>query len=126
MNISFHREFVGEDEFVEKLHELRKLARFHINVNLVATRENLPAIPKIKELLTDNSITLHIDPFVGADLAFSYTAEEQSLLRPYLPPDRRAQMARLDFGGYARSNVPPERTTSTSCPTARCSAARRL
>jgi MoaA/NifB/PqqE/SkfB family radical SAM enzyme len=102
MNLSFHREFVSEDDFLKKVDELRKVGRFHLNVNLVATRENIPMIPKVEKLLTDHRVSLHIDPFVDPDLAFEYTPDEMALLHRYLPPDRTTQMDRLDADRYER------------------------
>jgi MoaA/NifB/PqqE/SkfB family radical SAM enzyme len=100
MNLSFHREFVSEDDFLEKVEELRQVGRFHLNVNLVATRENVPMIPKIAKMLSDHRVSLHIDPFVDPDMAFEYTPEETALLSRYLTPDRTTQMDRLVFDDY--------------------------
>jgi MoaA/NifB/PqqE/SkfB family radical SAM enzyme len=102
MNLSFHREFVSEDEFLEKVDKLRAIGRFHLNVNLVATRENIPMIPKVEKLLTDHRISLHIDPFVDPDMTFEYTPQEMTILSRYLPPDRVTQMDRLESDKYDR------------------------
>jgi MoaA/NifB/PqqE/SkfB family radical SAM enzyme len=100
MNLSFHREFVSEDDFIGKIDELRKVGRFHLNVNLVATRENVPMIPKLEKLLTDHRVSLHIDPFVDPEMKFQYTTQEMAILQRYLPPDRTTQMDRLKFDSY--------------------------
>jgi MoaA/NifB/PqqE/SkfB family radical SAM enzyme len=100
LNLSFHREFASEDEFLAKIDELRRVGRFHLNVNLVATRENVPLIPKLEKLMTDHRISLHIDPFVDPDLGFTYTPDEMAILVRYLENDRLTQMDRLDFNEY--------------------------
>lgn len=101
LNISFHREFVTEDDFLAKVEALRKIGRFHLNVNLVATRENVPMIPRIEKLLGDHRVSLHVDPFIDPHMKFQYTPEEMAILAPYLPPDRRANLDMLGFDDYA-------------------------
>jgi len=101
MNLSFHREFISEDRFLEKIDELRKVGRFHLNVNLVATRENVSMTAKVEKLLTDHHVGLHIDPFVDPDLAFEYTPQEMAILSRYLTPDRRTSKDRPDLDNHA-------------------------
>ncbi len=69
MNISFHREFAKEDEFIKKVIELKKY--HHIAVNIVAVPENIPFITKLQKVMKENSIDLHIDPYFGKD--YKYT-----------------------------------------------------
>src|SRR5215831_16299823 len=62
MNASFHREFIGQDEFLAKIKALRD--QFHIQVNIVATPENLPLIQEIDSGMGRDGVTLHVDPYV--------------------------------------------------------------
>jgi len=101
LNVSFHREYVSEEQFIGKIDDLRRIGMFHINVNLVATRENVQMIPRIERLLADHQVSLHIDPFVDPDMAFEYTPEETRVLARYLAPDRSSQLDMLDFDSYA-------------------------
>lgn len=100
LNLSFHREFVAEDQFLNKIDELRKLGKFHLNVNLVATRENLQMIPKLEKFFTNHDTSLHIDPFVDPDLKFKYTRDEMKILSRYLDSDRNSHMNMMDFNSY--------------------------
>jgi len=101
LNISFHREFASEDDFLAKIDALRKIGRFHLNVNLVATRENVPMIPKIEKLFGDHRVSLHVDPYIDPNMEFQYTPEEMAILSPYLSPDRRVNLDILRFDDYA-------------------------
>lgn len=101
LNVSFHREFVREDDFLKKLDELRRIGRFHLNVNLVATRENIPMIAKVEQMLSDHRVSLHVDPYIDPNMQFEYTPEEMAILAPYLPSDRRANLDMLGFDDYA-------------------------
>jgi MoaA/NifB/PqqE/SkfB family radical SAM enzyme len=101
LNISYHREFVAEDKFVAKIQALRDLRKFHINVNIVATRENLPVLERVSKLITDRRVSLHVDPYIDPGSNFRYTREELALLTKYLEADRLTQMDRLEFNDYA-------------------------
>jgi len=90
LTLSFHREFVTEDQFLDKIKELRKTGLFHFNVNLVATRENVMMIPKFKKFFADNNVSLRIEPFRDLDVKFEYTPEEKEILSRYLAPDRNS------------------------------------
>ena len=100
LNLSFHREFVNEDQFFKKIENLGKLKTFHININLVGIRENLKIIPKLKRFFDGHNVSLHIDPFIDPDLEFEYTDDEKSLLSNYLTPDRIKKMDMLNFESY--------------------------
>jgi MoaA/NifB/PqqE/SkfB family radical SAM enzyme len=93
INASFHREFAGEDEFIEKVKELQHL--FHLAVNIVATPENLPVIERLDALMRSRKIVLHVDPLVDAD--FSYTPEQKALLLKHTHSDRQYTVAFDDF-----------------------------
>lgn len=100
LNLSFHREFVTADQFLNKIEELRKVGMFHLNINMVATRENVLMIPKFEKFFTDHKVSLHIDPYVDPDVAFEYTPEEMVILSRYLASDRNTQMDMLNFNSY--------------------------
>jgi molybdenum cofactor biosynthesis enzyme MoaA len=91
LNASFHREFVSEADFIAKVIELQ--AFLDINVNIVATQENLPMIASIDELMKSHHITLHVDPLV--DIGFRYSAAEEKLLRKHTSADRK-KLAQFD------------------------------
>lgn len=93
LNASFHRECVSEESFLAKVKELSD--SFHLEVNIVATPENLPVIAMIDELLKSRHITLHVDPYV--DPGFRYSAEQLELLEKHIQPDRKALPEFDDF-----------------------------
>jgi hypothetical protein len=84
LNASFHREYVGQEEFVNKIRELADA--FHICVNIVATPENLPALEHIRSSFKSSEIELHVDPYVSP--GFNYTREQRKMLSPYVQFDR--------------------------------------
>lgn len=84
LNVSFHREFVSEENFLARIKELK--ADYHICVNIVATPENIDVIEVLHERFDDEHIALHVDPFI--DPGFTYTAEQKKRLHPFLPHDR--------------------------------------
>lgn len=98
LNISFHNEFVSDDELLAKLEQLKE--HFHLNVNIVATPANLPMIERVGERLRGRRVSLHVDPYV--DPGFTYTPEQKRLLLKYLPPDRRYHLEnQLNSSDYA-------------------------
>ncbi|MBI4650518.1 radical SAM protein [Candidatus Desantisbacteria bacterium] len=101
LNVSYHSEFVNDDQFISKIDELRRIGRFHININLVATRKNIQMIQGLEEILKDHNVSLHIDPFVDPDTAFVYTQEEMLILSRYLASDR-SSLNMLDFTSYTK------------------------
>jgi len=101
LNLSFHRDYVTEDQFLKKIDELRKVGIFHLNINMVATPENVPMIPKLEKFFTDHKVSLHIDPFVDPDAVFEYKPEQKAILLRYLASDRSTQMDMLDVDSYA-------------------------
>jgi MoaA/NifB/PqqE/SkfB family radical SAM enzyme len=102
LNISFHPEFVSQEEFLRKVEEIKSLNRFYINVNIVATPENLPIIPIIKDRLVDKDVSLHVDPFIDADMKFQYSEAELKALMGVLYKDRKNSLDRLNFESYGR------------------------
>ena len=84
---------MGENEFVDKVQQLQH--HFHVDVNLVATAENLSVIERIASMMRDHNITLHVDPLVDTDC--SYTPEQKALLKKHTYADRRYTIAFDDF-----------------------------
>jgi MoaA/NifB/PqqE/SkfB family radical SAM enzyme len=93
LNASFHRECVSEEAFLAKVKVLQE--SFHVEVNIVATPENLPVIAAVDELLKSHDVSLHVDPFV--DLGFHYSEEQLELLRKHTQTDRKALPEFDDF-----------------------------
>jgi MoaA/NifB/PqqE/SkfB family radical SAM enzyme len=85
LNVSFHREFASDDKFIARVKELQD--EYHICVNVVATPENLKVIEAMHERFEKERVALHVDPFI--EPGFSYTEEQMSRLKPFLPPDRQ-------------------------------------
>jgi MoaA/NifB/PqqE/SkfB family radical SAM enzyme len=83
------------------IRELKELDKFHLNINIVATRENLPIIRQLETHLTDEGVSLHVDPLIDADMQFQYTDSEKELLSKVLQKDRINTLDRLDFYGYS-------------------------
>jgi MoaA/NifB/PqqE/SkfB family radical SAM enzyme len=96
---SFHREFIGQEEFVAKVKMLSD--QFYINVNIVATPENLPLIQQIADTMAHDNVTLHVDPYV--DLDFRYTPEQRALLDRVLRSDRNPD-SQLDFNDFSEKS----------------------
>lgn len=96
---SFHREFIGQDEFVAKVKALSD--QFYINVNIVATPENLPLIEDVADNMAHDNVTLHVDPYV--DLHFRYTPEQRVLLDRVLRSDRNPD-SQLDFNDFSEKS----------------------
>ncbi len=87
LNVSFHREFVNETDFIEKILALKN--RFHINVNIVATEENFDFIKNKIHIFDKNEIPYHIDPLVdNANKIHEYSIEYKELLKKYLEKSR--------------------------------------
>jgi MoaA/NifB/PqqE/SkfB family radical SAM enzyme len=96
INVSYHREFIEEEPFLKKVHDLAEL--FNVSVNIVATRENLSVLRRLQDEFKHENITLHVDRMVG--LGVVYTPEEVALLEPYLSTERRAQDDQLDYDDF--------------------------
>ena len=96
LNASFHREHVSEEAFVAKVKELQE--SFHVEVNIVATPENLPVIVSVEELLKSKQVTLHVDPYV--DPGFRYSSEQLKLLQKHTQSDRKAD-ALVEFNDFS-------------------------
>jgi len=101
LNLSFHSEFTNQEKFIAKIKELKATKKYHLNVNIVATRENIPIIVKFQDLLFDEDVSLHIDPLIDADMQFEYTDEEANILKPLWQKDRIATLDRLNFENYS-------------------------
>jgi MoaA/NifB/PqqE/SkfB family radical SAM enzyme len=84
LNASLHREFVTEEAFIEKVVRLQQ--RFHINVNIVATPQNLGVLKQVEELMRTKNVSLHVDPYV--DAGFEYSHEQLEALGRHLAADR--------------------------------------
>lgn len=96
LNVSFHREFTTQEQFIGKIRALKD--RFHLCVNLVATLENMPVLEEIHDTFQSNDIDLHVDPYV--DPQFQYTAEQRKLLDRYMQNDRRPD-EQLNFADFS-------------------------
>ncbi len=96
---SFHREFIGQDEFVAKIKALRD--QFYIHVNIVATPENLPLIEEIESGMARENVTLHVDPYV--DINFRYSPEQRAMLDRCLRSDRNPD-SQLDFNDFSEKS----------------------
>lgn len=101
LNLSFHSEFTTQDKFIAKIQELKATKKYHLNVNIVATRANIPTIVKLQELLNDEDVSLHIDPFIDPDMQFYYSEEEKEILKSLWTKDRVETLDRLNFDEYA-------------------------
>jgi hypothetical protein len=99
LRASFHREFIGQEEFVAKVKALRD--HFYINVNIVATPENLPLIEEVANTMARDNVTLHVDPYV--DLTFRYSPEQRALLDRVLRSDRNPD-SQLDFNDFSEKS----------------------
>lgn len=100
LNLSYHAEFTSQGEFIKKIRELNGLGKFHLNINIVTTRENLPIIQQLEDQLTYEGVSLHVDPFIDADMQFQYTDTERGLLNKVLQKDRINTLDRLNFYSY--------------------------
>ena len=108
LNASFHREFVSEEELIQKVLQLQE--RFRINVNVVATPQNLDVLKQIGSMLRTKNISLHVDPCV--DTAFKCSKEQAKVLDGYLAADRGVvdfadRSVKLCSAGHNYVNVLP-------------------
>lgn len=85
LSISFHREFAQEEEFIEKILELREFMWIN-SVNIVATPENIPFLEKLHNDLTPKGVTIRVEHLVKP--GFKYTEEQLKELSKYLVNDR--------------------------------------
>jgi sulfatase maturation enzyme AslB (radical SAM superfamily) len=84
LNASLHREYVKDNEFLDKVRELS--GQFHIHVNVVATPENLPVIETLAGEARARKVTLHVDPY--KDPQYQYSKQELTLLERVIQRDR--------------------------------------
>jgi hypothetical protein len=108
LNASFHREFVSDEEFIKKVLQMQE--QFHINVNVVATPQNLDVLKQIGSMLRTRNISRHVDPYV--DTAFQCSKEQAEVLDRYLAADRGVvdfgdRSAKLCSAGHNYVNVLP-------------------
>jgi len=96
VNISFHREFVKEEAFKDKVNQLKDI--FNLSVNIVATRENLPLIAQLQSKFQQKEISLHVDRLVVA--GFQYTEDENKMLDAVISKERKKQFDQLDEKDY--------------------------
>ena len=90
LNVSFHREYVSEDEFIKKVLELKKY--FYLCVNIVATEENYEFIKNNIKIFKDNGIAFHIDALIDkASKPHEYTEEYEKLINKYAEKSRNIQ-----------------------------------
>jgi MoaA/NifB/PqqE/SkfB family radical SAM enzyme len=94
LNVSFHREFTSEDEFIEKVQALKDY--FHITVNIVATEENMDFIKNKLEIFKKNKIAYHVDPLVNSsNKPHEYTQEYKQIIDKYLEKSRSLEKENL-------------------------------
>ncbi len=96
INISFHREFIEEEAFVQKIEQLKE--HFNISVNIVATRENMSVLRNLEKSFKNKEITLHVDRLL--DTSVIYTPEEVAYLDTFLSTERRLQRDQLDYEDF--------------------------
>lgn len=105
LSISFHREFAKEQEFIEKVFEIKSIMKIN-SVNIVATPENIPFLEQLHKKLTPKGITIRVEHLVKP--GFQYSSKELELLKKYITYDRN-----LNFKNFYEN-----------CFTKRCSAGR--
>lgn len=87
LNVSFHREFTSEKEFISKVTELQNF--FHLTVNIVATPVNLDFLKTLDKICKSNKIALHVDPFIDfAAEKPQFSKEQLQILKKFVSPDR--------------------------------------
>ena len=87
LNISFHREFVDEESFIDKVKELSKL--FQVSINIVATPENIPFLDTLSKICKENKIHFHVDPLVtNGFVCYEYNDKQKFILKKYIKTDR--------------------------------------
>lgn len=96
LNISFHREFIEEADFIKKVEELRQ--SFNVSVNIVATRENMSVLRHLNQYFKNKEITLHVDRLL--DDSVVYTPDELQFLDSFLSIERRKQHDQLVDNDY--------------------------
>jgi MoaA/NifB/PqqE/SkfB family radical SAM enzyme len=96
LNASFHREHTNGEEFLAKIKELSP--HFHIQVNIVATPENLLVLEQISGELGESAVELHVDPYV--DIGFHYSPAQLKTLHRFITPDRKPE-TQLDFDDFS-------------------------
>lgn len=98
LHVSFHREFIEEPAFLAKVDQLRQ--RHKVQVNIVATPENLPLIEQIATDFSAQDVALHVDPYI--DTTFTYSPAQRAMLDRVLQADRAVyldrQLAYDDYG----------------------------
>jgi MoaA/NifB/PqqE/SkfB family radical SAM enzyme len=95
LNASFHREFVEQAPFIQKIHELA--GRFHIHVNFVATPENMAVLEQVDREFSKEHISLHVDPYSNPE--FIYSDAQRALIDKYVQRDRKPEF--LDYEDYS-------------------------
>jgi len=102
LNLSLHREHVGETEFIAKVKQIKEF--MDVTVNLVATPENLHFLEKIAGEMEAADIGLHVDPYINpATGVYEYNAHQLQLLKRYLQADR---------GSYRHNDYHPKQCSA--------------
>lgn len=88
INISFHREFVSEEDFINKVLLLSK--KFHVTVNIVANNENILFLKNHSKDFKNKNISVHVDPFIDFEKnkCFEYTKEQLKMIGNFITKDR--------------------------------------
>ena len=89
IQVSYHRECISEEAFLEKLNGLIGLRRFRIGVNLVASKENLSMVAEIEQKMLPLGVCFEVLPMFGQALDFHYTDAEKRIIAKY-PSSSRA------------------------------------
>ena len=97
VTISYHREFVKEDEFIEKVLKLKEFLWIN-SVNIVATPENIPFLKQLHQKLTPKGITIRVEHLVQS--GFSYTKEQLDEINKYLVDDRNQDKKKNFYEAY--------------------------
>jgi MoaA/NifB/PqqE/SkfB family radical SAM enzyme len=88
LNVSFHSDFIDEDKFINKILSLSK--KFHITINIVATKKNILLLQKYSKCLKSNNIDFHVDPIIDFvnNKCFDYTPEDLKIINKFILKDR--------------------------------------
>lgn len=97
LTTSFHREFAKEDEFIEKILELKEFMWIN-SVNIVATPENIPFLEELHKKLNPHKITIRVEHLVKT--GFEYTNEESKEISKYLVNDRDLEKKKNFYESY--------------------------
>ena len=97
LTASFHNEYMTDEQFIEKIKKLSQL-NFPVNVNFVASSDNIKIIGVIEKKFKQNNVQIHVDPCISLDSG--YTEKEKIVLDKYLENDRDVRW--LGFKDYSK------------------------